>query len=278
MKTITYLFILILSALFNVLFGQSQNIDSLLKKLPEHVEQNKSIPTGYQMITDYHDYDLAGNFIRKIRVSGKYTCGLKGGRVRWNDVTVAHSNQLNEAYPPGIKQTAMDGFNYLPNTNILDAAFYDQLPDANFLIKNLLWDTFGFEGFASWYWDSLKLNDDYAANELNTTVDMAGQGTFTNKEFKLRWLGITKMNNKICAIISYSTMNNKVTLTEGELSLQGRSHYWGEVYVSLQSQQLEYAKLTEDVITDVKFTNQQNNVLGYTVRYITFTKLDTIEK
>ena len=58
------------------------------------------------------------------------------------------------------------------------------------------------------------------------------------------------------------------------LKMSGRSHYWGEVYVSLSDKQIEYATLSEDVITDVLLKGQSQNYLGCTVRSITLSKIN----
>lgn len=89
----------------------------------------------------------------------------------------------------------------------------------------------------------------------------------------LTWIGLKKMNNKICAIIKYSTMNNPLKVEIEAMKMTGRSHYWGEVYVSLADKQIEYATLSEDVISDVLMKGQSQNYLGYTVRFITLSRI-----
>ncbi len=106
---------------------------------------------------------------------------------------------------------------------------------------------------------------------MNTSVDLAGEGTFENKDFKIKWLGITKINNEIYAIIKYSTMNNKVNVEMENLTMSGRSHYWGEIYVSLADKHIEYATLMEDVITDLLIKGLPRNI-GYGVRNITLSR------
>ena len=40
------------------------------------------------------------------------------------------------------------------------------------------------------------------------------------------------------------------------MTLQGRSHYWGEIWVSLSTKQIEYATLYEDVLGEMKLAGQ----------------------
>ena len=76
------------------------------------------------------------------------------------------------------------------------------------------------------------------------------------------------------AIIKYSVMNNPLKLETDYIKMSGRSHYWGEVYVSLSDKQIEYAALSEDVVTDVSIKGQEGNILGYTVRNISLLKIN----
>jgi hypothetical protein len=64
------------------------------------------------------------------------------------------------------------------------------------------------------------------------------------------------------------------TIELENMALSGRSHYWGEVYVSLEGMQIEYAGLTEDVLTDAKIDGLPGNILGYTVRKIDLSRIN----
>jgi hypothetical protein len=222
------------------------------------------------MVTDYMDYDLNGNFISKTTIAGNYTCGLKGDSARWNNVYISAVNDLGKLFSN--KQDYLENFTYIPTPKIMDKDFFKKMPeDKGMLMKNLIWDMFMLQGIAYWYWDSLALNHDFKASGLNNAVDLAGNGTFENKDTKIKWLGVTKINNEIYAIIKYSTMNNKVKVNMENLTMSGRSHYWGEIYVSLADKHIEYATLTEDVITDLLVKGQPRH-LGYGVRYITMSR------
>ena len=68
-------------------------------------------------------------------------------------------------------------------------------------------------------------------------------------------------------------MNNPLKIELEGIKMSGRSHYWGEVYVSLVDKEIEYATLSEDVIADVLLKGQPQNILGYTVRSITLSRI-----
>lgn len=247
-------------------------ITEIPDSLPEKLEIDKSTPQIYRMTTDYFDYDLYANFIKKARVVGDFTCYLQNDSIKWNNVYISSSNQLNNPFPKGTQQMALENFKYIQSAEILNDKFFSHIQNIDFRLKNLLWDAMGFDVFVYPYWDSLKFNTVFDANAINGEIKLANDGLFENKEIQLKWIGVTKINGELCAIIKYSQMNGKLKLDMENMSMKGRSHYWGEIYVSLKDKQIEYATLTEDVLTDVILKNQNNNFLGYTVRNITLEK------
>lgn len=274
MKTLLFYLIPAFAMLFNVAQAQKRTQIDYLGQLPVGLELDNSIQRKYTMITDYFDHDLKGNFIRKRRITGEYTCGLEGDSVIWNDVYISESDDLESIFPKGMKQDYMETFKYKPDEKVLTEDFFMKIPEANMLVKNLVWDVMGFDVFAYNCWDSLKLNKEYHSVDLNSEVELAGEGTFENKDIILTLIGITEKNKEICAIIKFSVMNNPVKVVTGNINMSGRSHYWGEVYVSLADKQIEYASLSEDVVTDVSIKGQEGNILGYTVRNICLLKIN----
>jgi len=240
--------------------------------LPKNVKTDQSTPQTYRVTTDYFDFDLTANFIKKAQVAGTFTCYLENDSVKWNDVTIAESNSFKEPFPDGQKQTALENFTYIQSPDCLKEQFFSSMPTVDFRLKNLIWDMIAFEVFVYPYWDSLSLNIPFEAKLINGEVQMANDGVFENKEIKLTWIGVAKINNELCAIIKYSQMNGKLELNTENLKMKGRSHYWGEVYVSLKNKQIEYALLTEDVVTNVQLEGQEKSFLGYTVRSIKLEK------
>lgn len=261
-----------------ILINLSVNVkaQSVKLKIPSHLPENvsidKSILQTYRMTTDYFDFDLSGNFIRKAQVYGDFTCYLENDSVKWNNVSIAESNIFDKPFPKGQNQSVLENFKYIQSPDCLSEQFFSSVPQIDFRLKNLIWDMIGFEVFTYPYWDSLELNVPFEAKVINGEVKMANDGIFENKEITLTWIGVTKINNELCAIIKYSQMNGKLELKTEKLNMKGRSHYWGEIYVSLEDKQIEYASLTEDVVTDVLLKGQENNFLGYTIRNIELKK------
>ena len=243
------------------------------EKLPEKLKLDNSEIPSYQMTTDYLNYDFYGNFRDKIRISGIATYESENDSGMWKEVFKSHSKDLNGNFPRGGRINYMENFKYIPGEHIITETFFHQIPEADMFVKNLFWDLMGFDVFAYTFWDSLHLNTEFSSHSINSVVDIAGDGFFENKDIGLTWIGYSKMNNELCAIIKFSAMNNPLKIEMENMSLSGRSHYWGEVYVSLKDKQIEYANLKEDVLTDIKISGHDQNMMGYTVRNINLTRI-----
>lgn len=245
----------------------STNYEDYLESLPGQLKLDEETPQKYLMVTDYIDYDLFGNFIKKKRIMGECTL-LKYAQVKWNNIRVSHALNLNDTFPEGEIQSIMENFTYSPLSDVLGEMFFKNAPDADIGIKALIWDLTMFEAFAWYKWDSLKLNTEYFAKDINSEVNIAGAGTIENRDVRITWTGITKTNNEICAIIKYTAMNNPFKMDYQNIMFEGRSHYWGNIYVSLSDKQIEYAELYEDVVFDIKMDGQTSGSQVNTVRNI----------
>lgn len=272
MKT-SGLFLALMMVVFtaNRTFSQTVNISTYLESLPV-IELDKSQVRSYHMVTDYYDFDLSGDFRVKTRIAGNLTC--KNDSVQWEKVYLSRAESLDAEFSRGKKIDYMENFKYKQGAEIISADFIrENLPEADPLAMNLIWDVLGFEAIAYEHWDSLALNKEVRATNMNVELEIA-YGTFENRDSRITWSGITKINNEICAILKYSVMNNPLDLQYEGVSFKGRSHYWGEVYVSLSDKQIEYVNLTEDVLMEAKGKNQPDSDIKYTVRYITMSGIN----
>jgi hypothetical protein len=247
--------------------AQGENPENyLINGLPAGLTLDKSVARSYRMTTDYYYFDLKSVFLGKNRLTGSII--YAGDSAMWKDVYYAESNALDAVFPTGMKKDFLQDFKYRPDEKVLTAEFFkNNLPEADPLIMNLIWDALCFDVLAYCCWDSLKLGKEFSPQNMNAEIKLA-DGTFENKDIRITWLGITEINNEICAILKYSVMNNPLNIEYENISMSGRSHYWGEIYVSLSDKQIEYANLTEDVLTDMKFKDRASNMLGYTIRTI----------
>jgi len=258
----------------NYAFGQTKDVKDYLKQLPKDLKLDNSSVRSYEIITDYYNYNLASEFLGKKRVAGIVSYGLENDSARWENVYTSDSGVLDAEYPQTPYKDFMQGFTYIPDDRVVTPEFArNHLPEADTFIMNLVWDALCFDVIAYSDWNSLSLNKEYQARNMNSEVEIANFGTFENKDIRITWLGVTEMNNKICAILKYAVMNNPVKMKLENMSMNGRSHYWGEIYVSLSDKQIEYATLSEDVLTDIKMSGVPDPIIGYTIRYITFSRV-----
>jgi hypothetical protein len=265
----------------NFACGQKHNnVDQYLKALPTDLELKEPIPQKYLMTAVYYNKDIYGNFSDKTQVSGEYTRGLNDGYVKWNNIRIAGSNQPDGIFPEGQLQEYMEDFRYKPSVDMVGESAFAGFPINNpydFFAKNLVWDMMGFEAFAWVFNDSLRLNQDYAPADLKGKVDLAGSGYFENKNIQLNWAGITRMNGELCAVIQFLAMDNPLEINSeingAEISLKGRSHYWGNVLVSLEDKQIEGAILHEDVVMNMNIPGIQNGLVN-TTRELKLDKLN----
>ncbi len=251
------------------------NYENYLENLPRQLKLDEKKTQKYIMVTDGFDYDLSGNFIKKTRYTGEYTRGLKNGYSKWNNVRVSVANSENGVYSMGEKQEAMENFMYKsePSGELFTNAFFSKIPEPNIQYRNMVWDMLGFELYAWHYFDSLKLNLEFSPTINNNVAVMQGVGTYEVKKLKLKWTGITKQNNKTCAIIQYHMLNNPFNCDYLEVVVKGISNVWGNVYVSLVDKQIEYAELYEDILMDIKIKGQENSMMQKSNRYITLNKI-----
>ncbi len=251
--------------------GQDNScIDQYLKGLPD-IQLTEKSPQKYLMTVVYYNKDIFGNFSDKVQVSGEYTRGFADGTVKWNNVRISHSKELDGIFPEGTKQEYMENFTYKPSEEMVAQSAFEGFPENNpndFNVKNLVWDMLGFEAFAWAYYDSLKLNCEFAAISINGKVDLAGAGYFENKHIKLLFSGITKMNGETCAVVQFLAMDNplqiNIEVSGMKVDLKGRSHYWGNVMVSLEDKQIEQATLYEDVVMKINIPGVQNDIANAT--------------
>lgn len=265
----------------NFACGQKHNnVDQYLKALPTDLELKEPVPQKYLMTAVYYNKDIYGNFSDKTQVSGEYTRGLDNGNVKWNKVKIASSNQLYGAFPEGQLQEYMEDFLYIPSEEIVSESTFAGWPENNpndFNSKNLVWDIMAFEAFAWEFFDSLQLNHFYAPAVLKAKVDLAGSGYFENKNIQLNWSGITLMKGEYCAVIQFFAMDNPLEINTEingmEISIKGRSHYWGNILVSLEDKQIEDAIMYEDVVMKLNIPGMQDEVVN-TTREIKLDKLN----
>jgi len=225
-----------------------------------------SVGAGYArtwvFTCDYYNLTVRGMLTGRQRVSARYTTGLAEGKVRWSDVTVAQGKDWTDTFDPAEKREFMDGFSYpLANVkNMTQPEFFHGFPPMAMQERNLVWDTHMLEGFAALYPGQLVLN---TPNHVGSgSVALAGAGSFDNRDVQVTLVGTSERSGVKCALLEYTAALNKLDVSAPGLTLTGRSTYWGQIWVSQSTGQIEYATLFEDVVGELRLDGQQPQIIN----------------
>jgi hypothetical protein len=191
---------------------------------------------------------------------------LAGGEVIWRNVAQASAPGGTAPFAEAEKREFMEGFRYRNDlAQTVKPGFFKGFPPTAVAERNLVWDTGMIEVFGQNYCDRLKLNEPYHALS-NEVTDMPDIGTFHNRDVVLEWIGRSRRNGQECALIRYQAFFNKVDIVNGGMTLKGRSDYWGEIWVSLATKQIEYATLYEVLVGEMKPLGQETTQVVHVFR------------
>jgi hypothetical protein len=230
--------------------------------LPQGTTVKDSGPRTYRFVADYNTANTRGEMVYRQHVAGECTRGLAGGEVMWKNVTQADAPGPAASFAAAQKRDFMEGFHYRNDLgSTMQPDFFKGFPPTAVVERNLVWDTGMIEMFGQNYFDHLKLNEPYHAIS-NEDTSMPDVGTFHSHDVVLEWVGRSQRNGQDCAVIKYQAFFNPVEVANGGMTLKGRSDYWGEIWVSLATKQIEYATLYEAVVGEMKLAGQDTQVLN----------------
>jgi hypothetical protein len=224
--------------------------------LPHGTVVKDAGPRTYRFTVDYNTANRIGEVIHRQRITGDYTRGLANKQVEWKNVGVVDADGATAPFPPAQKRDFIEGFRYpAGSADTLKPDFFKSFPATAVLERNLIWDTSMMEGFGQNFFDKLKLNVPlHTATEED--INMPSVGTFHTRDIVLEWVGHSQRNGQDCALIEYRAFFNPLQIAMGGMTLQGRSDFWGEIWVSLVTKQIEYATLYEEVSGEMKLPGQ----------------------
>jgi len=263
---------LILGSVFG-LIGQSLRAQSSTAQtwnLPQGMAVKDNGPRTYRFTVDYNSANTKGEMVLRQRVVGEYTRGLAGGEVEWKNVTQAEAVGPTAPFAAAQKHDFMEGFRYHNNLgDTFKPDFFKGFPPTAVFERNLVWDTGMIEMLGQNHFEHLKLNEPYQIAN-NQDVIMPDVGTFHNRNLVLEWVGRSQRNGQDCALITYKAFFNPLEIANGGMTLKGRSDYWGEIWVSLETKQIEYATLQEVVVGEMKLAGQDTTQIINIFRIASF--------
>jgi hypothetical protein len=230
--------------------------------LPQGTTVKDTGPRTYRFVVDYNTANTKGEMVYRQRVTGEYTRGQAGGEVMWKNVTLADAAGPTASFAPPQKRDFMEGFRYRNDLgSTMKPDFFKGFPPTAVVERNLVWDTGMIEMFGQNYFGHLKLNEPYHAIS-NEDTSMPDVGTFHSRDVVLEWIGRSQRNGQDCALIKYQAFFNPLEIVNGGMTLKGRSDYWGEIWVSLATKQIEYGTIYEAVVGEMNLAGQDTQVLN----------------
>ncbi len=224
--------------------------------LPHGTVVKDAGPRTYRFTVDYDTANATGDVVHRQRITGDYTRGLAKGEVEWKNVGEAQADGATAPFPPAQKQDFIEGFHYPAGSpDTLKPDFFKSFPPSSVFERNLIWDTSMIESFGQIFFDKLKLNVPLHIS-TNKDVIMPDVGTFHSRDSVLEWVGRSRRNGQDCAVIDYRSFFNPLEIATGGVTIQGRSDFWGEIWVSLSTKQIEYATIYEEVSGQMKLPGQ----------------------
>jgi len=257
--------------------SKSKSVDEYLKKLQTEFRFDEKIHQKYQITSYFHNRDIAGNTANSILLTGEFTRSLKDDQIQcsWNNVQMAVSQGSTNNYSKGQSLDFMNGLSYTYSEEMMTAEFFKNFPDQlRDLLKTLIWDAPWIE-VAYMSIDKLKYNEPFISIEFEgKEIQMADYAMLKMKDLRLTWTGLSKIDEKLCALIQYKSFSNPVESNNDAMNVKGRSCYWGSFWVSLDDNQVERATLNEDVILKMIFPGNPNERLLNIQRDVVFDKME----
>ncbi len=205
--------------------------------LPQGTVLKESSPRTYRFTVDYNTANTKGEIVRRERITGEYTRGLPDGEVVWKNVTHADADGITAPFGAAQQSDFMEGFHYRNDlSSTLKPEFFKAFPPTAVFERNLVWDV----------------------------------GTFHNRDVVLEWIGRSRRNGQDCAVIKYQAFFNPLEIANAGMTLKGRSDYWGEIWVSLATKQIEFGTLYENVMGEMKLAGQDTTQIINVFRSGTF--------
>lgn len=255
MKT-TVKLILAFSLLTNYTLAQHKQVGKYFKMKPCEVKSNNSEVQEYDVTLKWQNLDaISGYKFNCNAVKATYTVGVNNDSVGWKNVSLAQIDDFKQTQFKGTGFPAFDDFSYKAlDTAFLSEKFYQAIPaDQRDLAKWLVSDAVQMQGLAWYIFDSLEFKKEFIPKLLeNCDVKFEDWVTFTSRYQKLVWSGITEHNGEICAIVNFESYYNPIQIDNEQMSVKGRSLYYGEMWISLEDKQVEYASMVEDDILKLK--------------------------
>ncbi len=256
--------------------AQNGQIDEYFRRTPGDIKLHNQDVQEYNVILKWQNLDaINGTRINCNAVTAGYRIGFANDYVVWNDVKLAAIDDFQQKDFTGLSLPTLDGFTYKAgDTAFLAENFYERIaPEHRDLAKWLVSDALRMQSLAWYVFDSLEYNKEFIPDLLkNYDVKFEDWVTFSSRYQKLLWSGISKHNDEICAVVKFESLYNPIGIENAQMPVRGRALYYGEMWISLEDKQVEYAAMVEDDIFRLRSSQFPDEQLIDLQRVIVFDK------
>ncbi len=259
------------------LIAQESEFDKYFSLNFSEIDSKNSEFQEYNVILKWQNFDpITANKINCNAVEANFSIELDSNYASWSNVNFSQIDDFNQNDFVGTNLPSFNNFSYCPgDTNFLKEDFYKNIAvEQRDIAKWLVSDAIQMQGVTLYFSDSLKFNEEFYPEFLeNYDVKFENWINFSSRYQKLIWTGITELNNELCAIVKFESLYNPVEVNNNEMKIKGRSLYYGELWISLEDKQLEYAIMLEDVVMKLRSSSFPEEQLIDLQREIVFEKI-----
>lgn len=253
------------------------------KALSEHFQKQgdlkfeEKIPQRYKVTSTFYNRDMEGHIVSSMQITARFTRSVENGEVvcEWRNVRLFSTRDTLSVFPKGKPLDYMEGFSYVLSEEILTEEFYKDFPEEDrAFMKALIWDAPWIE-VAYVGVDNIEYDKAYFSTELEQKeVKAQNFALLKTKNLKLKWTGIAKKEDEICALLEFKALSNPVKSKTDILSVKGRSCCWGSFWVSLEGHEVERTVVNEDVIIEMSLSGNPLGEVLNMQREVVFDKLE----
>lgn len=270
------LILLVSLGVSRVIMAQEPCLEKYTTLDPGGIPDGNAAVQQYDVVLKWQNLDaINGTVFNCNAVSAVYHTGLENEQVAWKDVHLAQLSEIQEDPSEGTLLPDFEGFSYrMFDTAFLEEDFYDDLPASQRdLAKWLVSDAIQMHGMAIYYFDSLRYNIKFVPEMLSGyPVEFENWVTFSSRYQEMVWNGLAIHSGEVCAEVAFHSLYNPVIIDNEQMTVKGRSLYYGEMWISLSDKQVERATMVEDVVMKLTSDAFPGEQLINLQREITFSK------
>jgi hypothetical protein len=244
----------------NCVSAQGNNIEKYFALKPSDITAKTAEIQEYDVTMKWRNLDVVdGTKFSCNALKATFYVDLDNDSVKWGNASLAQINDFQQTEFEETDLPALNHFSYKPQYNasidFLKEDFYKDIPlKQKYLARMLVADEVQMVEQGWYLFDSLEYKKEFSPEVLdNINIKYEHGLTFTNVYQKFVWSGINEHNNEICAIVKFESFFNPMTND----NVQGRSLYYGEMWISLEDKQVEYAIMVEDVVFKSSVSSQE---------------------